>query len=102
MLDTHIQQSQPPYAEQLVVSVVNGLQQLAEILPYEFDETIDTIEGLYALKFQRPWDKLLTKEQLRNTTICPRHKTFLMPEEYGDVDAESICPQCEREIKEGK
>ena len=97
---SHIQQ--PPYVEQLVVSVVEGLEKLADILPYEFDETIDTIKGLYAIKFQSPWDKPLTKEQLRNTTICPRHKTFLVPEEYGDVDADSICPHCEREIQEGK
>lgn len=94
------QTQQPPYAEQLVTSVIDGLEKLAEILPYEFDETIDTIEGLYALKFQSPWDKPLTKEQLRNTTICPRHKTFLVPEEYGDVDADNVCPKCEQEIAE--
>ena len=59
---SHIQQS--PYVEQLVVSVLVGLEKLADIRPYEFDETIDTIEGLYALKFQKPEAQEITKDDV--------------------------------------
>ena len=59
---SHIQQT--IYVEQLVVSVIDGLEKLADILPYEFDETIDTIEGLYAIKFQKPEAQEITKEDV--------------------------------------
>jgi hypothetical protein len=88
---------QPTAVEQVVTATISGLRFLEQKLPYEFNETIDTIERLYFMS--NPLDKSLTGEQLRTTNVCPRHQVGLVMGEYGNPDSEMVCQVCEMEAK---
>ena len=101
------QQTEPSQAEQVVQQTVQGLHWAEQEYSVDFSKAIETLELMYDTHTKQdwklnPWDEPLTKAQLRDAIICPRHAVFLVPERYGDVDAELVCPQCERELKEGK
>jgi hypothetical protein len=90
----------PTKDEQIVQQTISGLRQLEDIFPYEFAETIATIERLYFLRQPSVLTSPLTGEQLRTTNVCPRHQVGLLQASYKDVDADMVCPKCEVELME--
>lgn len=98
-----ISTNQPSMEEQLVQSTVAGLRELEKLYVWDFSKAIDDIEWLFDAHHEpvKPFDKPLTAQQLRQADgVCPRHHEALELSEYGNPDADKVCPKCEAELQE--
>jgi hypothetical protein len=64
--------------EQLVTMTIEGLRKLEELFPYEFAETIDTIERLYQIR-------TTSMEQLQAQMVNPVDDVKLDMVEYAEL-----------------
>ncbi len=97
------QSEEPSREEQHVETATQALRIVSDYFGTDYEDFIDRLHG----DFQRYQDEQsvlqhpLTGEQLRTADgVCPRHQVELEIAEYGNPDADMVCPQCEVEIKE--
>ncbi len=93
---------EPSKEEQLVQTAVSALRQLEERYVWDFSQAISDIEWLFDAHYKPSvLEQPLTGEQLRTANgVCPRHHVELEIAEYGNPDADMVCPQCEVELQE--